>query len=73
MGVGGNVSQGILKALALSPLPHRVIGVCISATSIGLYRSDSAYISPLAKALLSRSKGDVVRIGGGDAEITQIG
>ena len=31
-----------------------------------------SYISPLAKALLGRSKGDVIRVGEGDAEITQI-
>jgi transcription elongation GreA/GreB family factor len=35
-------------------------------------RGTLSYISPLAKALLGRSKGDVVRIGEGDAEITQI-
>ncbi|NOG51580.1 MAG: hypothetical protein HND48_20760 [Chloroflexi bacterium] len=29
LGVGGNVSQGILKALALSTLPVRVIGACV--------------------------------------------
>ena len=36
-------------------------------------RGTLSYISPLAKALLGRSKGDVVRVGEGDAEITQIG
>ncbi len=50
MGVGGNVSQGVLKALALSPLPHRVIAACINATSIGLYQADVAYVSPLASS-----------------------
>ena len=35
-------------------------------------RGTLSYISPLAKALLGRSKGDVVRVGEGDAEITQI-
>ena len=44
----------------------------VVAAAFGLLLA-AAYISPLAKALLSRSKGDVVRIGGGDAEITQIG
>jgi len=48
MGVGGNVSQGILKALALSSLPHRVVAACISPLSVGLYRADRAYVSPYA-------------------------
>jgi len=48
LGVGGNVSQGILKALANSKLPHRVIGACISSLSFGLYTVDQAYISPAA-------------------------
>ena len=30
LGVGGNVSQGILKALALSKLASRTVGACIS-------------------------------------------
>jgi carbamoyl-phosphate synthase large subunit len=48
LGVGGNVSQGILKALALCKLPMRVIGACISPLSLGLYTVDRAYVSPLA-------------------------
>jgi len=36
-------------------------------------RGTLSYISPLAKALLGRSKGDIVRVGEGDAEITEIG
>jgi len=48
LGVGGNVSQGILKALALSKLSCRVIGACISPLSFGLYTVDQAYLSPLA-------------------------
>jgi hypothetical protein len=43
LGVGGNVSQGILKALALCTLPVRVIGACISPLSLGLYTADRAY------------------------------
>ncbi len=46
LGVGGNVSQGILKALSLSKLPHRVVGACISPLALGLYTVDRAYISP---------------------------
>lgn len=48
LGVGGNVGQGILKALALSKLSCRVIGACISSLSFGLYTVDQAYISPPA-------------------------
>ena len=48
LGVGGNVSQGILKALALSQLPCRVIGACISPLAFGLYTTDRSYVSPTA-------------------------
>ena len=48
LGVGGNVSQGILKALAISKVPRRVIGACVNSLSFGLYTVDAAYISPLA-------------------------
>ena len=48
LGVGGNVSQGILKALALSPLSCRVIGACVSSFAAGLYTADRAYVSPRA-------------------------
>lgn len=48
LGVGGNVSQGILKALALSPLSCRVVGACVSPLSAGLYAVDRAYVSPRA-------------------------
>ncbi|MBK8136448.1 MAG: ATP-grasp domain-containing protein [Chloroflexi bacterium] len=49
LGVGGNVSQGILKALALSRLPTRVVGACVGPESMGLYTVDSAYVSPTAR------------------------
>ncbi|MDB5320443.1 MAG: Carbamoyl phosphate synthase-like protein [Phycisphaerales bacterium] len=48
LGVGGNVSQGILKALAASRLDCRVIGACVSPMSMGLYTVDRAYLSPQA-------------------------
>ncbi len=48
LGVGGNVSQGILKALAISSLRCRVIGACISATAFGLYTVHRAYVCPRA-------------------------
>lgn len=46
LGVGGNVSQGILKALELSKLHCRVVGGCISPKALGLYTVDSAYVTP---------------------------
>lgn len=49
LGVGGNVSQGIVKAIRKSNLGCRVIGACISPNSIGLYMCDSAYIAPYAR------------------------
>ncbi|MEK7269835.1 MAG: ATP-grasp domain-containing protein [Planctomycetota bacterium] len=48
LGVGGNVSQGILKSLALSNLNLRVVGACIHPFSLGLFTTDRAYISPRA-------------------------
>jgi carbamoyl-phosphate synthase large subunit len=48
LGVGGNVSQGILKALAASSLDCRVIGGCVDARSMGLYVCDHALVSPFA-------------------------
>lgn len=48
LGVGGNVSQGILKALSLSSVPCRVIGACVSSLALGLYTVDKAYVSPMA-------------------------
>ena len=48
LGVGGNVSQGILKALALSELPCRVVGADVDPMKWGLYTVDRAYVSPRA-------------------------
>lgn len=48
LGVGGNVSLGILKALRMSHLPYNIVGACISKESVGLYLCDRAYISPYA-------------------------
>ena len=48
LGVGGNVSQGIIKALRGSELNIVLIGACISPSSAGLYLCDSAFISPYA-------------------------
>lgn len=48
LGVGGNVSQGIIKALKNTKLRMELIGGCISKDSVGLYMCDRAYISPYA-------------------------
>jgi carbamoyl-phosphate synthase large subunit len=48
LGVGGNVSQGIVKALREGRLSCRIVGACTSHLSAGLYLSDSAYLSPAA-------------------------
>ena len=48
LGVGGNVSQGILTAIKSSNIPYRIVGACISEESLGLYFCDAAYISPYA-------------------------
>lgn len=49
LGVGGNVSQGIIKAIAASSdLNCRVVGACVSIESLGLYLCDTAYIAPYA-------------------------
>jgi carbamoyl-phosphate synthase large subunit len=48
LGVGGNVSQAILKALRLASIPCRVIGGCVSPLSMGLYTVDHGYVSPAA-------------------------
>lgn len=48
LGVGGNVSQGIIKALRKTKIDLRLIGACISPNSAGLYMCDEAYLSPYA-------------------------
>ena len=72
IGVGGNVGQGILRALKMSALNYRVIGACISSESIGLFMCDTAYICPLANdetfiswltEVCNREKVDVVLSG----------
>lgn len=50
LGVGGNVSQGILKALNLSSLSCRVVAACTSPESFGLFTSVRSYVSPTAHA-----------------------
>lgn len=48
LGVGGNVSQGILKALSLSTLDCRVVAACTSPGALGLFTADRSYLSPYA-------------------------
>jgi carbamoyl-phosphate synthase large subunit len=48
LGAGGNVSQGILKALALSELRPRVVAACVTSRAAGLYWADAGYVSPYA-------------------------
>lgn len=48
LGVGGNVSQGIVKALRSGRTPVRIVAACISPLSAGLYAGDVALISPRA-------------------------
>ncbi len=48
LGVGGNVSQGILTAIKSSELNCHIVGACISEESLGLYYCDTAYVSPYA-------------------------
>lgn len=52
LGVGGNVGQGILKALACSNINCRVVGACTSAAAYGLYIVDRAFVSPPANSTL---------------------
>lgn len=49
LGVGGNVSQGILTAIKCSDLNCHIVGACVGEESLGLYFCDAAYISPYAK------------------------
>lgn len=48
LGVGGNVSQGILKAINLSGIECRVLGACVTPDAVGFYWCDTSYISPYA-------------------------
>ncbi|MEK6277271.1 MAG: ATP-grasp domain-containing protein [Actinomycetota bacterium] len=48
LGVGGNVSQGILKALELCEPRPRVVAACVTPESAGLYTADRSHVSPYA-------------------------
>ena len=49
LGVGGNVSQGIIKALRQTKYNIEVVGACVSKKSVGLYMCDTAYLCPYAE------------------------
>lgn len=48
LGVGGNVSQGILKALSAGGLRCRMVAGCITPLAVGLYLADRSYVTPPA-------------------------
>ena len=50
LAVGGNVSQGILKALATCTFPCRVVGTDLNELQMGLYTVDRGYVAPHARA-----------------------
>lgn len=51
LGAGGNVSQGIIKALRKTNLPIHILGACVSEYSKGLYMCDEGYICPYASEM----------------------
>lgn len=48
LGVGGNVSQGIIKALKLTKLDLYIVGACVTEDNVGYLWSDKHYIAPYA-------------------------
>ena len=48
LGMSGNVSQGILKAIRNSGLDCYIVGACVFSDTEGLYLCDKAYTSPFA-------------------------
>lgn len=48
LGVGGNVSQGIIKALKHSKLDLYIVGACVTHDTVGHLWCDKSYISPYA-------------------------
>lgn len=49
-GVGGDVGQGVIKALKSSSLDLKIYAMCISHSSSWLYKSDNSYISPFSNS-----------------------
>ena len=50
-GAGGTTGQSVIKALRLSSLDCRVIGVDVNAMAAGLYRSDAGYLVSRADSM----------------------
>lgn len=72
LGVGGNVGQGIIKALKHGDMNLHIIGACVSQDSLGLFWCDEAYVSPFASdenfmpwliSICNRKKVDIVLTG----------
>src|SRR5262249_15473096 len=75
-GVGGNIGQGILKALTAARLASWTVGTDARAASAGLYAVDRGYVVPRADApsfadslcaIIEKEEVDVVLVGA-DAE-----
>lgn len=49
LGISGNVSQGILKAIRLSKIPCKIIGACVNINTVGDLWCDDVYKSPYAR------------------------
>ena len=70
-GVGGNIGQGILKALKAARLASWTVGTDCRAASVGLYAVDRGYVVPSADAdtfadalctIIDREEVDVVLV-----------
>lgn len=48
LGIGGNVSQGIIKALRLTNININIIGACVNEKNAGVFRVDEYIVSPYA-------------------------
>lgn len=51
LGIGGNTSLGILKALKKSQLSLRIYGACINTDNVGHLLVDSFFLSPFANSI----------------------
>lgn len=49
LGVGGNVGQGIIKAISIGNLLYYLVNACVSYNSLGLHTFDKAYLSPYVR------------------------
>ena len=51
LGISGNVSQGILKAIRQSNMECRIIGACVNVNTVGDLWCDAVYESPYANSV----------------------